>query len=486
MKGSTARWTTALAATALLTLPSSALAQAAEQQAPPAASTQTEQAATPQEHLRKAEEALNGIPMASVTGQTKARLNDLKQRFSKLERAVESMQGAVSGAASQTSARAAVRWDVEVAAIDRTLTQILGDDRATGASTTGSATATAGTSGTAASADLDPEVRNKLTEFRTHITAFAAAMGAKSAAAATSGAATSATGSATQPPAATGTMGSATTQPPTSSAQPPVTGATGTSGAQPPATTQTPQVDAEAAKQHLTAARNSLSEMTQLPAAAQMTGDARTQVTQLISNFNELITTNTEWRASYAKVEANLTALIGAETTDESAARTSGTAGAVGTSGTAGGLDPAVKAKLVEFRSHLDKFEQAAGGAQQPGTAASSAGSASGAASPTTGGTASSASGSMTGATAGTQSAAGQTATAQSSQIDREEVLRHIQAIEAILQSPAASAAGATGTSGTATGSATGTTQSGVTLTAAQVEQLKTHLNELKRLIEQR
>jgi len=107
--------------------------------------------------------------------------------------------------------------------------------------------------------------------------------------------------------------------------------------------------------------------MTQLPAAQQLTGENRTQVSQLIANFNELITTNAEWKASYAKVNTNVTALIGAETTDESPATpAAGTAGAVGTSGTtAASLDPAVKAKLVEFRTHLKEFERAAGGAEK-------------------------------------------------------------------------------------------------------------------------
>ena len=68
----------------------------------------------------------------------------------------------------------------------------------------------------------------------------------------------------------------------------------------------------------MTAARDSLGEVTKLPAAQQLSGELRTQLTQLIANFNELITTNTEWKASYAKVDANLTALIGAQTADES------------------------------------------------------------------------------------------------------------------------------------------------------------------------
>src|SRR3990170_3236658 len=51
------------------------------------------------------------------------------------------------------------------------------------------------------------------------------------------------------------------------------------------------ETDPEAARSALTAARESLSQLTQLPAAAQLSGEARTQVAQLISNFNELITT---------------------------------------------------------------------------------------------------------------------------------------------------------------------------------------------------
>ena len=115
--------------------------------------------------------------------------------------------------------------------------------------------------------------------------------------------------------------------------------------------------------------------MTQLPAAQQLSGENRAQVTQLIANFNELITTNTEWKASYAKVEANLNALIGnADASDEPKAAPSATgtagaagagaaAGAVGTSGTAAAsIDPQVKAKLAEFRAHLKEFEKAAGG----------------------------------------------------------------------------------------------------------------------------
>ncbi len=149
---------------------------------------------------------------------------------------------------------------------------------------------------------------------------------------------------------------------------------------QPPATqppTQTPaqpatpaaQGNEQVARRHLTEARNTLSELTQLPAAAQLTGETRTQVSQLISNFNELITAQSEWRASYAKVNANLTALIGPDPTATDPA-TSGTTGAVGTSGnTATNVDPAIREKLVEFRRQLSEFEKAASGASAPAAA---------------------------------------------------------------------------------------------------------------------
>src|SRR3954469_5322632 len=160
------------------------------------------------------------------------------------------------------------------------------------------------------------------------------------------------------------------TQPPTTQpSQPPTSQPTQTTGAQPSASGQ---VDQAAAKQHLTEARDSLSQLTSLPEAAKLQGEARNQVSQLISNFNELITAQSNWHASYDKVDANLTSLLGPDSSDPSAA--SGTTGAVGTSGTAGAagisgtagttgntaaananvtVDPAIRAKLVEFRTHL-------------------------------------------------------------------------------------------------------------------------------------
>jgi hypothetical protein len=198
------------------------------------------------------------------------------------------------------------------------------------------------------------------------------------------------------------TTGSTPQQPPASTQpQPQPQEPTSPTPQQPPATTaQQPaasgQVDATAAKKHLSDAREALSQLTSMPEAAKLQGDARTQVSQLIANFNEMITTQSEWRATFAKVDASLTSLLGPDTSDPGAAAgtaavgTSGTAGTTGTAGTAGtagttgtapavsgagapNLDPAIRTKLTEFRSHLKLFEKAAGGIGSGADAASGA-----------------------------------------------------------------------------------------------------------------
>jgi hypothetical protein len=125
-----------------------------------------------------------------------------------------------------------------------------------------------------------------------------------------------------------------------------------------PATQQPPQAGAineQVAREHLTAAREALAQLTALPEAAKLQGQTRTQVEQLITNFNELITASTNWRMKYTDVERNLTALLGPP------AQTTAT-GAVGTTGTATApLDPVVHGKLDEVRSHLMEFAAAAG-----------------------------------------------------------------------------------------------------------------------------
>jgi hypothetical protein len=238
--------------------------------------------------------------------------------------------------------------------------------------------------------------------------------------------------------------------------------------AQPP---QDAKVDAAAAKEHLSQARDALSKLTSLPEAAKLEGEARTQVSQLISNFNELITTQADWRAAYAKVDSNLTTLLGPASPDQTPPAT-GVSGAVGTSGTGGvQLDPAIRGKLAEFRTHLKEFERAAGGASgamapsaatdatanpanpNPATPANPANPPSAAANPPTPMITSSPTTSM--------APADQAKAAE--QVAQSEADKHLDAISAILNE-----------------SKTGT------LTKAQTTELKKHVAELRQLLQKK
>jgi hypothetical protein len=262
------------------------------------------------------------------------------------------------------------------------------------------------------------------------------------------------------------------TQPPT---QPPAQQPPAASASQP---AEAGQVDAATAKQHLSAARESLSQLTSLPEASKLQGDSRTQVSELISNFNELITTQANWRASYDKVDANLAALIGPDATDASAA--SGTAGAVGTSGSsASTLDPAIRAKLVDFRTHMKAFREAAGGsateprngdttgAMPPASATGSTSNPSNPASnPTAANPAQPTSAGATGTSGVTTSPTGSMNPADQAraadQVNRVEADKHLQAISDILEQSKNGA-----------------------LTKEQTTELKKHVDELRKLIGQ-
>ena len=221
------------------------------------------------------------------------------------------------------------------------------------------------------------------------------------------------------------------------------------------------QLDPAAAKTHLSAARDTLSQLTALPEAAKLQGEARTQVSQVISNFNDLITTQSDWRSVYAKVDANLSALLGAESADVA---TSGVAGAVGTAGataapgpTGTQIEPAVRTKLMEFRKHLKEFEKAAGGPApdaSPSPAAAPADASTSAMPP-----------------AGVTGTAGTTPAPDAAQADKatpaaqaahSEADKYLDAISAILDKSKARA-----------------------LTAAQTAELKKHVAELRALLKQ-
>ena len=163
------------------------------------------------------------------------------------------------------------------------------------------------------------------------------------------------TGNGQQPPPAGGqTQGTAAGQPPQGQGQP---------GGNPQS--QGTDSQRQAALARLTAARQDLADVTRLPAATRLEGQPRSDLNQLISNFNALITsTGPEWRQAYDRVQANLTALLGPapEQAGQESAPPASAQSAVGTSGTtAPSLDPAIAAKLSDMRQQIDQFGQTVG-----------------------------------------------------------------------------------------------------------------------------
>ncbi len=127
----------------------------------------------------------------------------------------------------------------------------------------------------------------------------------------------------------------------------------------------------------LTAARQALADMTKLPAAAHLEGQARNEINELISSFNALITsTGPEWRQAYDRVQSALSALLGTEGAQGAEGQTG--QGAVGTTGTMPGpsIDPSIAAKLNEVRQHVDQFGDTVG--VKPGQSAVAQGQATG------------------------------------------------------------------------------------------------------------
>jgi hypothetical protein len=149
-------------------------------------------------------------------------------------------------------------------------------------------------------------------------------------------------------------------------------------------------------------------------------------------------------------VTANLSTLLGPENV-EPAPPATGTPGAVGTSGTIQ-LDPAVREKLVELRLQLKEFEKAATGGVTSDPAAS--------ATPSPMTTPPSATPPSTTPPSTTPPTGAPATEAPAQAAGNAEIARHIAAIEAMLKSEDDSG--------------------GITLTKAQLEQLRTHWAALK------
>jgi len=239
---------------------------------------------------------------------------------------------------------------------------------------------------------------------------------------------------------------------------------------------------AAGARQRLLEARESLAEVAKMPEAAQLQGQARTEVSQAISNFNALLTAESEWYDQYKLVMQNLYNVLGPPEAGEGAAGTAGSATAgSGTTGTAGEEVPsALRSKLAEFRQKLMAFGREAGAPDVTGGVSSTvgAGSSSQPGTPGISGTA---------GTAGTPPAAQSGASAA----EAESLEQHIDAIDDIIQQALAgtpgsgsSTAGTSGTTGSSAGSAgaPGTTPGIVTIDREKLDRIQSHLQRIREI----
>ena len=138
-------------------------------------------------------------------------------------------------------------------------------------------------------------------------------------------------------------------------------------------------VDEAAAREHLSQARQALADLTKLPAATQLQGEQRTTIANFIQAFNAFATATTDWRSKFTAVNQQLDQILassdaagtssgtagttGSSATAATSSATSGTgtAGSTGAAAPAGAYDPTIIAKLREVKTHLDGFQEASG-----------------------------------------------------------------------------------------------------------------------------
>jgi hypothetical protein len=484
MAGNTRTWTVAIAAAALIGTPLAASVQIPPAGAPATAAdardTEAGQRKLADEHLHKAGATLDAIASGELPDETQTQISELQRRV----RALRHAPGATEAIGRDgTPAAPAVDRKAELAAIDDLFVALLGTDAATRAAAPGREPV--GTAGVAP-APVDESTRTQLETARTHITAYAAAIKSGDRNGEPQG--TSATVNPAGPPGSqVPDAGDATAA--TSPVDPTPT-PTGTSptdvpqtpAAPEPAATGVAQADNEVTRRHLLAARNTLSELTQMPQASAITGEARTHISQLISRFNELIAATDQWREPFDGVKATLDNLLGPR--DERTPIPEPAPGEpVGTTGTVT-LEPEVRAKLVEFRTHLRAFEESAGASAVPADRAEPVDPPADRAEPVDPpATTTAAPGEIATRVSETDptTASGSTSTGSpvadmpapaagtvggepmQAPIDNE-ALRHIEAVEALLVQQ----------------------QPGGGLEPDQIDEIRTHLNELRRLVESR
>src|SRR4051812_524396 len=120
MNRSTSRWTTAIAAAALMALPAAGYAQTPaspqpqpQQPAPQSTAPQTSQnsASGPAEHVRAAKQALSSIQATTLPASARPKFNQLRTHLNTLEKEVNK-----GGSTTATKSAGASSWGTEVAA----------------------------------------------------------------------------------------------------------------------------------------------------------------------------------------------------------------------------------------------------------------------------------------------------------------------------------------------------------------------------------
>src|SRR4051812_9811288 len=176
MKRSTARWTTAMAAAALIGLPAAGFAQTTPQTSPsqtsPAQTTSTPtstqgqtsaSATTAADHVKEAKQALAAVPATSIPAASRSKLAQLKTHLNNLDKLVASggppaTSGSSTAATSESPAskgasakKGASNWGTEAAAIDKLVSEL-------------------------SSESTDDTAKQKLMDVRRHITELASSL----------------------------------------------------------------------------------------------------------------------------------------------------------------------------------------------------------------------------------------------------------------------------------------------------------------------
>lgn len=171
-------WTTSIAAAALVALPMIATAQTY----PPAGQTSSGQSQsqmtspdqnTPQFHLDEAKRVLDSVSTSDLTGAATSEVSKIKTQFTDLYNDYKNKSGVGSSTTGQvgTSGTPVIDWKTQFNKIEGELDG-LSIPKSSYAPSSGVSGTTGMSSGAVANVTLSSEVKDSLTQFRTHLEQF--------------------------------------------------------------------------------------------------------------------------------------------------------------------------------------------------------------------------------------------------------------------------------------------------------------------------